>query len=387
MATNPFEGVQLVTPNTPTENSDETTPTEETPKQESSSTVPPGIIDLTGLEDERPFLEKVRKESTGTFTTEDPSEANATSNGEPDTVYSALVKELQDKGILETKDGIRVESADDLAALFDETLNSRLEENVNGFVQNFSGHKKMFLEIEDAFDDELVAMRVARDIEYYNQVTPDVLDAEESVQKDIFSRYLRAKGMNASEIAESLEEATTLAKLSEKAQTALPQLKAQAQQFVATKRKEKEERVQRQTEKEEESFKTLINSVDGLNEILPGVELTTRHKTAMKKAMTDVAYTDPNSGAQFTELGHKQNSNPQGFEKLIQFYNILGLFNTDREGNFKPDMAKVSKMSEKQVKRKLDELIREQQQTSIPGQKSSAGTKLNLSFWDEAFGE
>ena len=385
MATNPFEGVQLVTPNTPTENSDEKTTTEETPTQEAPLTPPPGIIDLSGLEDERPFLEKVRRESDDT--PETPTVDNTTSEKEPDTVYSALVKELQDKGILETKEGIRVESADDLAALFDETLNTRLEENVNGFVQNFSGHKKMFLEIEDAFDDELVAMRVARDMEYYNQVTPEVLNAEENVQKDIFARYLRAKGMNETEVAESLEEATTLAKLSEKAQAALPQLKAQAKNFVDTKRREKDERVQRQTEKEEESFKTLIDSVDGLNEILPGVELTTRHKTAMKKAMTDVAYTDPSSGAQFTELGHKQNSNPQGFEKLIQFYNILGLFNTDKEGNFKPDMAKVSKMSEKQVKRKLDELIREQQQTSIPGQKSSAGTKLNLSFWDEAFGE
>jgi hypothetical protein len=385
MAKNPFEGVQLVTPNTPTENSDEKTTTEETPTQEAPLTPPPGIIDLSGLEDERPFLEKVRRESDDT--PETSTVDNTTSEKEPDTVYSALVKELQDKGILETKEGIRIESADDLAALFDETLNSRLEENVNGFVQNFSGHKKMFLEIEDAFDDELVAMRVARDIEYYNQVTPEVLNAEENVQKDIFARYLRAKGMNETEVTESLEEATTLAKLSEKAQSALPQLKAQAKKFVDTKRREKEERVQRQTEREEESFKTLIDSVDGLNEILPGVELTTRHKTAMKKAMTDVAYTDPNSGAQFTELGHKQNSNPQGFEKLIQFYNILGLFNTDKEGNFKPDMAKVSKMSEKQVKRKLDELIREQQQTSIPGQKSSAGTKLNLSFWDEAFGE
>ena len=385
MAKNPFEGVQLVTPNTPTENSNETPKTEETPTQETSSTPPPGIIDLSGLEDERPFLEKVRKESNDI--PESTPSSDTTNTEEPDTVYSALVKELQDKGILEIKDGTRVESADELAALFDETLNTRLEENVNGFVQNFSGHKKMFLEIEDAFDDELVAMRVARDMEYYNQVTPDVLNAEENVLKDIFARYLRAKGMNESEVAESIEEATTLAKLSEKAQAALPQLKAQAKKFVDTKRKEKEERVQRQALKEEESFKTLIDSVDGLSEILPGVELTTRHKTAMKKAMTDIAYTDPDSGAQFTELGHKQYSNPQGFEKLIQFYNILGLFNTDKEGNFKPDMAKVSKMSEKQVKRKLDELIREQQQTSIPGQKSSAGTKLNLSFWDEAFGE
>lgn len=385
MAKNPFEGVQLVTPNTPTENSEEPKTTEETPKQEAPSTPPPGVIDLSGLEDERPFLEKVREESNDTPA---PAPVAESSDGEEtDTIYSALVKELQDKGILEVKEGLRIESADDLATLFDETLNTRLEENVNGYVQNFSGHKKMFLDIEDAFDDELLAMRVARDIDYYNQVTPEVLAAQENVQKDIFARYLRAKGMNESEVAESLEEAITLAKLSEKAQAALPQLKASAQQFVETKRKEKADRAARQAQREEESFKSLIDSVDELKEILPGVELTTRHKTAMKKAMTDVAYTDPETGAQFTELGHKQNTNPQGFEKLIQFYNILGLFNTDKDGNFKPDMSKISKLTEKQVKRKLDELIREQQQTSIPGQKSSAGTKLNLSFWDEAFGD
>lgn len=385
MAKNPFEGVQLVTPNTPTENSEEPKTTEETPKQEGPSTPPPGVIDLSGLEDERPFLEKVREESNDTPAPAPVAESS--DEGETDTIYSALVKELQDKGILEVKEGLRIESADDLATLFDETLNTRLEENVNGYVQNFSGHKKMFLDIEDAFDDELLAMRVARDIDYYNQVTPEVLAAQENVQKDIFARYLRAKGMNESEVAESLEEAITLAKLSEKAQAALPQLKASAQQFVETKRKEKADRAARQAQREEESFKSLIDSVDELKEILPGVELTTRHKTAMKKAMTDVAYTDPETGAQFTELGHKQNTNPQGFEKLIQFYNILGLFNTDKDGNFKPDMSKISKLTEKQVKRKLDELIREQQQTSIPGQKSSAGTKLNLSFWDEAFGD
>lgn len=385
MAKNPFEGVQLVTPNTPTENSEEPKTTEETPKQEAPSTPPPGVIDLSGLEDERPFLEKVREESNDTPAPAPVAESS--DEGETDTIYSALVKELQDKGILEVKEGLRIESADDLATLFDETLNTRLEENVNGYVQNFSGHKKMFLDIEDAFDDELLAMRVARDIDYYNQVTPEVLAAQENVQKDIFARYLRAKGMNESEVAESLEEAITLAKLSEKAQAALPQLKASAQQFVETKRKEKADRAARQAQREEESFKSLIDSVDELKEILPGVELTTRHKTAMKKAMTDVAYTDPETGAQFTELGHKQNTNPQGFEKLIQFYNILGLFNTDKDGNFKPDMSKISKLTEKQVKRKLDELIREQQQTSIPGQKSSAGTKLNLSFWDEAFGD
>ena len=387
MAKNPFEGVQLVTPNTPTENSEQ--PTTETPKEETpvkETAPPPGVIDLSGLEDERPFLEKVRNEESNDTPEVPTATVGDRSDEETDTVYSALVKELQDKGILELEDGVRIETADDLAALFDKTLNSRLEENVTGFVQNFSGAKKMFLEIEDAFDDELMAMRVARDIDYFDRVTPEVLK-QENIQKDILSRYLKMKGLNDAEVRESIDEAVVLAKLEEKANTALPQLKAQAKQFVEVKRKEKEERAQRMAQRDEESFNSLINSVDDMKEILPVIELTTRHKNAMIKAMTDIAFTDPETGAQFTELGHKQNSNPQGFEKLIQFYNVLGLFNADKEGNFKPDMSKLVKLTEKQVKRKLDELIREQQQTSIPGQKSSAGTKLNLSFWENAFGE
>ena len=63
---------------------------------------------------------------------------------------------LRDLGEESGVDTYLIETADDLAALFDKTLNTRLEENVTGYVQNFSGAKKMFLEIEDAFDDELM---------------------------------------------------------------------------------------------------------------------------------------------------------------------------------------------------------------------------------------
>lgn len=386
MSKNPFEGVQLVTPNSPQENTENTTPENEQSQPTTNTETPsPGLIDLSGLEDERPFLEKVRAEEDedDSLTTPSPT----TESNEEDTIYSALVKELVDKGILEVPENFRVETSDDLASLFDQTLNSRLEDNVNGFVQNFSGAKKMFLEIEDAFDDELVAMRVARDIDYFDKITPEVLSAQESIQKDILGRYLKLKGMSPQEVDEAIQEAETLAKLEEKALTALPQLRQSAKQYVEQKRKEKDERTQRMQKQQEEDFQSLMNSVDSLNEILPGIELTTRHKTAIKNAMSDVAYTDPQTGAQFTELGYKQHSNPKGFERLIQFYNVLGLFNTDKEGNFKPDMNKLVKLTEKQVKRKLDELIREQQQTSIPGQKSSAGTKLNISFWEDAFGD
>ena len=367
MSKNPFEGVQLITPNTPQQNNQ--TGEDDNPTPQTSL---PGSIDLSDEED------------TGTFF-ERSSSTKASEN--PDSVYSALVKELIDKGILEIEEEeVVVESADDLVHLFDKTINSRLEENVNGFVQNFSGAKKLFLEIEDAFDDELVAMRVARDIDYFNNVTPETLSTREDIQKDILSRYLKLKGLSDREVAETLEESVALAKLEEKAKAALPQLKSSAKQFVDQKRAEKQEREQRQIERQQKEFESLVNSVDTLNEILPGIELTTKHKSAIKKSMSEIAFKDPETGSEYTELGYKQYSNPQGFEKLIQFYNVLGLFEVDKSGNFKPDMSKLVKLTEKQVKRKLDELIREQQQTSIPGQKSSAGTKLNLSFWEDAFG-
>lgn len=366
MSKNQFEGVQLITPNTPQQN------TQTTEDDNSTPSPSPGVINLPDS-DEETFLDKPITPTT--------------SEEDNNSLYSALVKELVDKGILEVDDDVVVESADDLANLFDRTINTRLEENVNGFVQNFSGAKKLFLEIEDAFDDELLAMKVARDIDYFDRVTPEVLSTREDLQRDILSRYLKLKGLSNKEIAESIEESTALAKLAEKANAALPQLKKSAKEFVDYKRAEKLQREERLQKKQAEEFESLLSSIDSLEEIIPGIELTTKHKSAIKKSMSEVAYTDPETGAQFTELGYKQYSNPSGFEQLIQFYNTLGLFEIDKKGNFKPDMSKLVKLTEKQVKRKLDELIREQQQTSIPGQKSSAGTKLNLSFWEDAFGD
>ena len=121
MSKNPFEGVQLVTPNSPQENTeDTTTESQESQPTTNTETPPVGVIDLSGLEDERPFLEKVRSEQESPeIVTETPAPVES---NEEDTVYSALVKELVDKGILEVPEDFKIESSDDLASLFDKTL-------------------------------------------------------------------------------------------------------------------------------------------------------------------------------------------------------------------------------------------------------------------------
>ena len=370
-----FEGVRLVTPGAP----ESATPKSETTENEQvEQTQPSVVIDLGGGEE----ISSLFNKPTGESNSEEPG-----SSGEPaENVYSALVKELADKGLLDLPEDAKIESADDILSIFDQSVSGKVEESVEEFKRSFSGAKKIFLDIEDAFDDEYQAMKVSQELDYYGKLTNEVLQQNPNAQKDIYRRYLQMKGLSVREVNEAVEEAEALAKLDEKAAHALPQLKESATRFIQEKKALKEAEAKRYEKQTTEQFENLLKGTDELEELIPGVQLTARHKTAIKEGMSKIAYTDPDTGAQYTELGYKQHANPEGFERLIQFYNSLGLFNLTEKGEFKPDLNKMVKLTEKQVKRKLDELIREQQQTSIPGSKSSAGTKLNVSFWEDAFG-
>ena len=361
-----FEGVRLVVPGQPQK---EEAPIETDGKEK----VPVGVIDLGSP------TEPVKKE----MFSEDPEPPKPQTK---ENVYSALVKELAENGIIELPEDTTIESSEDLVALFDSTVNSRISSSIDQFKGSFSGAKKMFLEIEDYFDDETVAMRVAKDLDYYGRLNKDTIKDNVNVQKDLVSRYLRMKGMNAEEIAEALKEAEALAKLEDKALQAFPQLTQAANQFIEGKKQEAAIRQQEMEKQNEEFFNNMLKAVDEADELVPGIQLTKRHKDAIKKNMVDVVYQDPDTGQQLTELGYKQYSNPAGFERLIQFYNLLGLFNTSDKGEFKPDLSKLVKLTEKQVRKGLDELIREQQQTSNLGEGAATGKKLDMSFWEEAFG-
>jgi hypothetical protein len=365
-----FEGVRLVVPGMPQKEEPETKP-----ETEGKEKVPVGVIDL-GNPETPPTKKEMFSEGPAPEGTKETKE----------TVYSALVKELAESGIIELPEDFKVESSEDLISLFDNTVNDRINNSIDQFKGSFSGAKKMFLEIEDYFDDETIAMRVAKDLDYYSRLNNNIIKQNPNVQKDLLSRYLRMKGMNQSEIAEAINEAEALAKLEDKALQAFPQLSTAANQFIEGKKQEaaiREREAQRQTE---EFFNNMIKAVDEAKELVPGIELTKRHKDAIKKNMVDVVYQDPETGQQLTGLGYKQYTNPEGFERLIQFYDVLGLFNVSDKGDFKPDLSKLVKLTEKQVRRGLDELIREQQQTSNLGEGATSGKKLDMSFWEEAFG-
>lgn len=373
-----FEGVKLVVPGQPQKEEPQTA-------TEGKENVPVGVIDMGGEAPTRQMFEEAPE------TPEAPATPEPTPTPEEpekkETVYSALVKELVDNGIIELPEGKQIESSEDLVELFDSTVNNRINNSINEFKGSFTGAKKMFLEIEDYFDDETVAMRVAKDLDYYNKVNDDVIRQNANVQKDLLSRYLRMKGMNQNEITEALSEAEALAKLEDKALQAFPQLKQAAAQFIEGKKQEAAVRQQEMEKQNEEFFNNMLNAVDEADELVPGISLTKRHKDAIKKNMVDVVFEDPDTGQQLTELGYKQYNNPEGFERLIQFYNVLGLFNSTDKGEFKPDLSKLVKLTEKQVKKGLDQLIREQQQSSnFGGEKSGDGKKLDMSFWEDAFG-
>ena len=254
-----FEGVRLVVPGMPQKEEPENNPT---PK---GNEVPPGVIDLS--EGEEGGLFNRKPETFGTPEVPETHEQGTT-------VYSALIKELVDNGIIDAPgEDTVVESSEDLVALFDRSVNSKVNQTLDQFKGSFSGAKKMFLEIEDYFDDETVAMKVAKDLDYYGRITPAVIKSNEAVQKDLVSRYLRMKGMNQNEIAEALKEADALAKLEDKALQAFPQLQQAASQFIEGKKQEAAMREHQREQQTQEFFNNMLKGVDEAEELVPGIQL------------------------------------------------------------------------------------------------------------------
>jgi len=293
---------------------------------------------------------------------------NADSNNISDKLkerYTALAKELYDEGLIDEFNEEDFEGTlDDLKNLFSKKIDKITDEKMNSYINSFSGAKRRFLEIGDAFDDDALAYQVAQDIEFFNQITEEHLDKNEKVQTRIYSQYLRSLGKSPEEIEEDIIEAKELGKLSAKAKRVFPQLKEAAEQFVEQSREQKAKAIEDNKKMQEEAFNSMLSTIDNKEIMLDGISFTKRHKDKLKEIMT-TPIVKHSSGRLLNDIGAKQMKNPQEFEVLLNYYNMLGLFNTDKEGNFKPDISAIKKAAKSKAVKDLDRIIEEDSDLSL----------------------
>jgi len=323
---NDFEGISIMTP-------------EEIQKESSAG---------TSTETDEAFIEDPEKSK--------PKQETKISEEKQKEILRYIANQLSENGILgelpEDFDG----SLESLQNQLETNIEGKAEEKVSKYIDNFSGAKKTFLEIEDAFEDERLAMTVAQDLEFFKTVTDEQLEHEE-VQKALYAKSLQARGFSNDKIGEMIDDAITLGKLGVKAREVLPSLTAGAQKYVEDSRAAKLAKIQESKAREEAEFKSMLASIDEKETIVSGLPFTVKHKEKLKNSISNTVFRDE-SGKEYNTVGYKQMKNPKEFETLLHYYDSLGLFNLDEKtGQFKPDLSAIKRNVKSKATKELDEII------------------------------
>jgi hypothetical protein len=288
-----------------------------------------------------------------------------------------------------------MEKLDEMPGTFDsikDLVNKTVETNFKAKEENWkkgmSPAKKRFLEIEDAFDETDQAILMAQRLEFFDSVGVDDIKADENLQKQIYYEQLKAKNFSDADALEAIDDALAVNKLEEKALKAIPELKTQAQSVIQESRSSKELKTKAAQKAQTDAFENLLGHIDTRESFIDGLSLNKIAKDKLKSNIVNPVYTDPKSGKEFNSLMYKQQRNPVEFEMLINYYDTMGLFNLDKEGKFKPDIAKLKAVAKTAAINELDKVIAAEEQRGVGRNTSvetSQKTKSALDLLERAF--
>lgn len=326
-------------------------------------------------------------------TTEDKSvtTTTATNNNPKGEQIKALIKDLVKEGVLSVEDEEELDKIegnfDTIKSLAEKTLESRLKEKEENWKRGFSGAKKRFLEIEDAFSDADQAVIMAQRLEFFSTVDETKIKGDQALQRQLYFEQLKSKGFSDQEAAESVTEAESLNKLEDKALKAFPELKDKATEVVEKNRLSRQEATAKQAKEQEEAFNKLFTTIEEKKSFVEGLDLNKTVKDKLKANITKVVHKDEKTGRELNSLMYKQSQNPVEFELLINYLDVLGVFNFDEKSkSFKPDISKLKTVAKSAAVRELDKVFENEDRRIGGAENSSPNIEGKLSFFREAFG-
>jgi hypothetical protein len=330
--------------------------------------------------------------------TEDSEDVEITDNRSSDDnskIYAAIVKDMMDEGIVlgpedeeELKDLLENADADTIKKLMSGTVEKAFQAKTENWKNSFSGAKKKFLEIEDAFTNADTAIQMAQRLEFFENLSEDAISEDENLQKNIYYEFLKSKGFSDSDAVEAIEEADAIDKLKEKALKAVPQLKQQAQGAVQQARQLKDAEMQKAQAEYEQRYQNLMNTIDERESFIDGLKLNKIARDKLKANISAPVYKD-NKGNQYTSLMYKQMRNPVEFEMLINYYDSIGLFNIDKAGQFKPDVSKIKNVAKTKAVSELDKIVSRENERGLGRATSDRPTERQdgiLNMLEQAYG-
>jgi len=369
-----FDGIQILSPQeleesqsggeTKSEDSETLEVSQETEEVKKEISISDGLTILPP--EETTSGEEI--ESTKSETLEAPAKGT--------TRYQALIKDLMKDDIFLGVDEEEIEgmledaSADTVKKLMARTLETQFQSQTESWMNNFSGAKKRFLEIEDKFSDTDQAIQMAQRLDYLDNVSESAIAEDTNLQKNIYFEYLLGKDFSDAEARSMVEEADGIDKLEEKAQRALPSLRKAASTIVARAEQDKMHKLENYKNAQNQQFNNLMTAVDAKEEFIGGLKLNKTIKDKVKTNMTTPVYKDE-SGREYTSLMYKQMKQPAEFQALMSYYDQLGLFDVSKDGKFSPNIDKIKKVAKTRAVSELDRVLASEDERGLGRQNSS----------------
>ena len=339
----------------------------------------PDYSDLLNSNNNLPNPEKSDEEDQG-----DSQESNE-GDGDEDqedsivspSLYKTVLSTFATREGVEVPDDLEIKNALEFEEKLEEiVIKNRLKKKEQERYADASPEVKLFLNIREYFDDDTQAISFARTKSALEGFTDEQLE-DEDLQKTIYLDYLTSiKNMTKEEADEEIEEAETLGKLREKADNAkskiVNHLNDQINQFKVHRSSKEKNDIEIATKK----FETLI---DGFKSIESAGELkiTDELKKKMKENLIKVVHVEGKKS--FNDFALKQHKHSDEITLAIEYFNTLGLFNVDsKTGKWTPDFSKLSKLSAKNIKNKLDEVIVEGQRVGKVGVSEPLNNKAKI---------
>lgn len=284
----------------------------------------------------------------------------------PKSNLHAIAEHLAEKYGFELEDGVIIESKEDFDSLLESKiieakLNSKWEEQI----KNLSPEKKLMFELKDVFDDDVVLKRVAEDLTAFNSITDEDIESDVEEAKWILAKRYSLLGRTPEEIQTLIEQDEALEAVTTKAKKFKAELIDLYNKSIESTKVKKAQTIEAQKKKEAEDYENLVSSIDSLEKI-GSFNLTKRHKDAMKEILTKTVHVDENKKT-YNSFGYKQLKHKQEVEKLIAFYDAIGLFNIGKSGTAEPDLSKLTKLTETSIKKGLDTIINNSQSSTVGG--------------------
>lgn len=296
-----------------------------------------------------------------------------------DSIFKVLIEALSEKGVLSSQINMEeVEKAiaegEEPSNIVFELMNHELSTQIEFYKSQLPEKIKLLIDrYEEGVPFEEL-LKIKTEQQRLDNVQESTIRGNPEIQKSIIKQYLTEKGETETRIAKHIKRLEELEELEDDALEANTQLKE------IYKQKEdslKERTIEAERQKELNRITVLENIKSNINntkEIIPNLPLHDKDRLAIIDSMTKPVGVDE-FGNPISAVLKTRSLNPIEFEKVLHYYHLIGLFNFDKKGNFRPDFSKLTADIKAKTVDKLSKLLTSEDK---PGGGSAVKTVVSV---------